>query len=158
MLASAGTDTTVRLWDTATGEQRAVLRQHRRPVQALAFSPDSRMLASADWDGLVVLWDVTTRLARATLATSGEPVPTGRFFEEVAAVSFSPDGQRLAAAIGPVVQLWDVGTGTRVARLTGHEGKVMCLAYSSDGKRLASGSHDRTVRLWDMARYQTMKP
>jgi WD40 repeat protein len=150
MLASGGVETAVRLWDAATGERRAVLRQHTRPVQALAFSPDGRTLASGDWDGFVVLWDVATGSARATLATAGGPIPTGRFFEEVAALRFAPDGRILAVANGPVVQLWDAATGTRVASLAGHRGKVMCLAFSPDGKRLASGSHDRDVRLWDV--------
>jgi WD40 repeat protein len=158
MLASGGVETAVRPWNAATGEPRAVLRQHTRPVQALAFSPDGRTLGSGDWDGFVVLWDVATRSARATLATAGRPIPAGRFFEEVAALRFAPDGQMLAVAIGPVVQLWDAATGTRVANLTGHLGKVMCLAFSPDGKRLASGSHDRTVRLWEVASYLAMRP
>jgi WD40 repeat protein len=83
------------------------------------------------------------------LATAGE---------YVAAVVFSPDGRTLAAADDRAVQLWDVATGKRMARLEGHEGKVKCLAYAPDGKCLASGSYDRTVRLWDVAGHPPKKP
>jgi WD40 repeat protein len=56
------------------------------------------------------------------------------------------------------VQLWEVDTGRLVARLEGHAGQVNCLAFSPDSTRLASGSYDRTVRLWDVARYGPTRP
>jgi WD40 repeat protein len=146
-LATSGTDTAVRLWDTATGKERATLPGHTTAVPALAFAPDGQTVATGDMNGIVKLWDVATATERATLFD--EPLSRGRkLAQEVTALVFSPDGTTLAAAIGPLVQLWDVPTGRLVAELRGHEGKVQCLAYSPDGARLASGSHDRTVRLW----------
>ena len=70
------------------------------------------------------------------------------------ALAYSPDSGTLAVAVGRVVQLWDVTTGQLVACPEGHERKVMCLAYPPDGTRLASGSYDKTVRLWDVSRYR----
>ena len=49
------------------------------------------------------------------------------------------------------INIWDVTTGTAIAALRGHEGPVLSLAYSPDGKRLASGSADKTIRLWELA-------
>jgi len=106
--------------------------------------------AGGDLLGVVKLWDVASRTERATLVASEEKVAE----HEVAAVAFAPDGKTLAAAVGGVVQLWDVAAGRRMARLEGHAGKVTCLAFSPDGKRLASGGYDRTVRLWDVARFR----
>jgi WD40 repeat protein len=145
VLAGGGRGGTVWLWDAASGEGRASLRGHSKPVHAVAFSHDGRLLASGDWGGVVRLWDVATRVARPALAASED---------EVSAVAFAPDARTLAVATGPVVQLWEVDTGRRVANLSGHQGKVLCLAYSPDGTRLASGSYDRTVRLWEVARIQ----
>jgi WD40 repeat protein len=154
VLASGGLDNIVRLWDVATGKERVVLTGHVRPAVALAFAPDGRTLAAGDGSGVVKLWDVAALRERATLTAADDKV----FFEDVPAVTFAPDGGTLAVAIGPAVQLWDVATGHLVARLEGHAGNVRCLAYSPDGTLLASGGHDRTVRLWDVARYRPSVP
>jgi WD40 repeat protein len=148
LLAGGAVDRTVRLWDVATGAEQGVLVGHTRAVMGLAFSPDAHLLASGDFAGVVKLWDVAARTEWATLTASEET----DYLEEVAAVAFSPDGRVLAVALGRAVQLWDVTTAKRLALLEGHKGKVTSLAFSPGGTRLASGSYDRTVRLWDVGR------
>jgi WD40 repeat protein len=147
VLATGGADRIVRLWDVATGGEVGVWAGHASPAMTLAFSPDGGTLAAGDCSGDVRLWDVAARAERATLAASPEK-------NSEVTLAFAPGGGTLAVAVGPAVQLWDVASGQRVACLEGHTGGVRCLAYSPDGTRLASGGHDRTVRLWNVAGYR----
>ncbi len=142
-LATGNEDASIQLWETACGERRGTLPGHSRAVLTLAYSPNGRLLASGDFGGAVKLWAMDEERERATLTASGN---------EIAALAFSPDSATLAMAVDCAVQLWDVNTGHLVARLEGHAAKVKCLAFSPDGKRLATGSYDQTVRLWEVPR------
>jgi WD40 repeat protein len=154
ILAGSCLDGTVHLWDAESGKEMTFFPGQGRPVWALAFSPDDRLLATGDARGIVQVGDAATRTARVRLATSDERV----FLDEVNALVFSPDGRTLAVARGSTVQLWDVATRKRLVCFEGHEGKVICLAFAPDGTRLASGSYDKTVRLWNVERLRGKNP
>jgi WD40 repeat protein len=68
-----------------------------------------------------------------------------------AGIAFSPDGERLAVAAGRTVRIWDPATGRLLLTLSGHAGLITRVAYSPDGRRLASVSRDRLVKVWDAA-------
>jgi WD40 repeat protein len=152
LLACGLADGNVWLWESATGKEIGVLQGHTYSVFAVAFSPNGRLLASADHSSVVKLWDVASMRPQATLKVSEEI-----HGDETATLAFSPDGGTLAVAVGRTVRLWDVATRRQAACLEGHAAKVKCLAFSPDGTLLASGSHDHTVRLWDMTRFQARK-
>lgn len=71
--------------------------------------------------------------------------------EPAAAVAFSPDASRVATASGKVITVADVKTDKVLMRMAGHQGDVTTLAFSADGKLLASGAKDKAVGLWDVA-------
>ena len=151
LLASAGNDGTVRLWNPATFRPvgASLHASARHGVHGLAFSPDGTRLATADGDGTVRLWDpVTGRSVGAPLHASGRT--TARY--GVRAVAFSPSGKLLASGgADGTVRLWDPVTG-RPAGKTVHASAyygVHGVAFSPDGKLLASADGDGTVRLWD---------
>jgi WD40 repeat protein len=88
----------VRLWDVATGQQRAVLSGHASVVYSVCFSPDGKTLASGSWDKTVRLWDVATGQQKAALQGHTGPVRS---------VAFSRDGQSLASGSeDQTVRLW----------------------------------------------------
>ncbi|MEH1850167.1 MAG: AAA family ATPase, partial [Nostoc sp.] len=143
MLASASDDKTVKLWNTATGQEIHTLSGHIAKVSGISFSPNGRMLATASFDKTVKLWNTATGKVINTLIGHKSPV---------SGVSFSPDSKILATAnSNNTVKLWDIATGKEIHILSGHTNWVNSVSFSPDGKMLASASNDGTVKLWDTA-------
>ena len=119
-------------------------RGTRAAVYAVAFSPDGKTLASAggDRDGAAV-GRGDRRDPRHPQGARGRGVGGG----------LQPRRQdpRLRGRGPKTVRLWDAATGETRATLKGHEGWVCAVAFSPDGKTLASAGGDKTVRLWDAA-------
>lgn len=140
-LASAGMDSVLRLWETATGRLLHALRDHTNPVTGVAFAPDGKTLVSSGWDNTLRFWDVTTGKSLRVIKERRA---------SMSCLAFAPDGKTVATAgRDGTVRLWDPATGAELRRCTGHSGDIRHLCFSPDGKMLASGGLDRTVRFWD---------
>ena len=131
------------LWEPKGPAPRELrlLDGHTGAVNAVALTVDGKVAASGGRDGTVRLWN---------LAGSDKPRVLTRLPHEIRSVAFSPRGDRVAAAAGVSLRLWDVATGQEVRRFGGHSAAVRCLAFSTDGKWLFSGGDDKTIRVWDV--------
>lgn len=156
-LLSGNLDGTATLWDVAGGRAE---RQFSHPfgfqVYDAEISPDGRSILTAgvvanslEGSGMFV-WGIQTGDKKLQIDTGGTPINQA---------TFSPDGQYIVGGIGnePLARMWDAKTGNLVREFKGHSGWVAGVAFSADGKYLATASNDNTARLWDVQTGQELR-
>ena len=152
----------LKVWDVTDGREILDLPGHHGRVESVAFSPDGSRLASVSSyaspnSGLraeVKIWNAST--GRELLSIKD---PAAAAFNSV---SFSPNGKTIATAAhntaetDKTVKLWEVATGDMIRAFQGHTESTYCVAFSSDGRRLASCGRDKTIRILDVSTGQTL--
>jgi WD40 repeat protein/DNA-binding SARP family transcriptional activator len=143
MLASAGYDGAIRIWDAATAKLRHTLQERAPLTLGVAWSPDGSTLVSGGYDCTIHLWDATTGASLGGLQGHTDIVPH---------VVYSHDGSLIASGGGDrTIRVWDARTGLPLRVFEGHTNVVTALAFSPVSTLLASGAWDQTVRLWDLS-------
>jgi WD40 repeat protein len=147
-LASGGEDGTLRLWDLTQRRWRLNIIAHSERVSSLAFSPDGQLIVTTGRERPIKVWSTGSGALVAEYL--------GPFIANWAA--FSPNGRELAGAGWDFDQktqrIYRWNTATRHARrhLPGHDHAIGMLAYSPNGRWLASGGADNLARIWDLTK------
>ena len=160
-LASSSFDFSFKLWNVADGKLLWDNQDHQETVVDIAFSHNGKLLASTSDDKTIKLWNVAERKLIRTMKVA----------EHVQAATFSPDDKRLMTGgrdkpmMGEFLQvifgdskfnpgvsarLWDVETGSLLQTFASHANDVMDVAYSHNGKWIATASADKTAALWKL--------
>lgn len=156
LIATASADSTVKIWETGSGQQLVSLNDHNGPVNAVAFSPDGVSMASGGQDGTIRLWDAYGGLPLTTLCELESPIT---------ALNYSPTANWLAAADeSGSLKLWELETGREILNLEIPESQIIDSAdaepaisqharidrimFSPDGKQLVATAGDDTLLRW----------
>lgn len=140
LIASAGEDHTVQVWDSQTGNRKISLVGHKNEVMRVRFTPDGLRIVTASLDRTARVWDGKTGQIIHELPHNGEVID----------IDISPNGQWIATASRDrTAMIWDVQLGKPHARSLFHEQGVRNVVFSPDGKTLLTRDF-RGLRLWDV--------
>lgn len=141
LLACAGKDKVVYLWDMLTSKEKGILRGHDSNIHCLCFSKDATKLLSGGYDKTVALWELSRNDLLYTIRAHCDVVTS---------VCFSPNGEIfLSGGKDGQIRLWETNTGIPIGSLPGHRGEITSLAFCPQGNYILSAGTDTCLKLWD---------
>ncbi len=149
LIASAGNDNVVKVWDAPSGKLIKTLRGHGGRVRSCGFSPDGQSLVSGSHDGQAKVWSLEgyreIRVLKGQLLQGHSDI--------VLSARYSPDGRQVVTSSRDrTARTWDAATGEPLKVLDeGHEFLATAAVFFRDGRRLLTAAGDNTVRMWDVA-------
>ncbi len=146
---SGSEDNTLKLWEVDTGRCLRTFEGHTSRVNSVHLSADGRHAASGSGDKTLKLWDVAT--GRCVRTLEGH---TGW----VNSVQVSADGRHALSSQDETLKLWELATGRCLRTFEGHTSFVNSVHWSADGRHALSGSHDNTVKLWELGACRNATP
>ncbi len=133
-------DNSLTIWRVSDGKALHTM-YHDNSVTGISISPDEKYLVSVSLDKNIHLWN----------PISGDWYRTIKDNDWINAVAFSPDKSTIATGGDDnIVKLWDVSTGKKITAINNHSGRILALAYSKDGKYLASSAADKKIIITEM--------
>jgi WD40 repeat protein len=150
-IVSASSDHQLKIWETASGNERLVLRGHKDSVETCAFSPDGKRIVSADRSGYIKLWD-------ALSGNELKHIPFAKHENAVATCIFSPDGKNIiSASWDRTLKVWNAHTGEELHSLRGHVAECVACGFSPNGSLMVSGAVGGVLKLWDTTTWEELK-
>lgn len=140
-IGSGGSDNKLILWGAKNGKLLNGIKGHTKGINGVAWSPDGQILASCGGDGMVCLWEPESDWWLHTFERQGH---------WSYGLAWSPCGRMLASGCEKIILLWDTERKGLLRRLEGHTDTVLCVAWSTDGELLVSGSADNTIKVWNV--------
>lgn len=145
-LASGSKDKFVKLWEVSSGNIVSTFNTPSERITALAFSPEGKHLVSGHLDGTLSIWEL--------LDGNGKLITTIKGHQSLRGVIISPDGKYVVSAssgaFASVIEFWELPTGKLIASFGTNRPLINCVAYSPDGKFLATGDGAGNIKLWNV--------
>jgi WD40 repeat protein/formylglycine-generating enzyme required for sulfatase activity/serine/threonine protein kinase len=146
---SGSSDTTLKLWDVATGKCLRTFEGHSRPVHGVALTSDGRYGVSASADKTLKQWELTTGSCSRTF--EGHKLEYDFLSAVVNSVFLSRNsGSMLSSSEDKTLRLWELDSGQCLKTFTGHTDRVADACLSFDGRHALSGGSDKSLRFWDV--------
>ena len=140
LMASGGTNRTIKIWDASSWFQLHTLKNHQEMISALTWNPSGTQLLSASHDKTIKVWDIYS--ARQQMVLTHEA--------EVTRISYAPNGRFIVSGSRDgVIKVWEADTGLLIRTIKEHGGGITALHICPDSQVLVSGSEDKTIQLWD---------